>query len=68
MGKHDKAVINESLCVQNHNCPVVKACPIGAVTQKKEGHKWEMPHIDPLKCAGCGWCFQACERSAVHFK
>ena len=44
MEKKLKIVIEN--CPQNHKCPAVKVCPVGALTQKD----FEAPEIDHDKC------------------
>ena len=36
-------------CPQNHKCPAVKVCPVGALSQ--EG--FQAPKIDYEKCISC---------------
>ncbi|MFR6635328.1 MAG: 4Fe-4S binding protein [Alistipes onderdonkii] len=42
-------------CPQNHRCPLLTVCPVGAITQSGFG----LPVIDPEKCIECGKCSQA---------
>jgi len=39
--------VNEHYCPQNHPCPVVRACPVGAVTQE---NFCSAPKIDEEEC------------------
>lgn len=48
-------------CPQNHKCPAVKVCPVGALSQ--EG--FEAPQIDYSKCIGCGKCSNFCPKKAL---
>lgn len=48
--------VHEQSCPQNHPCPVVKRCPVGALSQVGFG----APQVDPAKCTGCGLCARAC--------
>ena len=45
-------------CPQNHKCPAVKVCPVGALSQKG----FEAPKIDYDKCIGFArkrrWCWR----------
>ena len=50
MEKELKIIINE--CPQNHKCPAVNVCPVGALPQ--EG--FNAPKIDYDKCIKCGKC------------
>ena len=59
MEKNLKIVIGN--CPQNHKCPAVKVCPVGALTQKN----FEAPEIDHDKCIRCGKCSNFCPTKAV---
>ena len=50
MDKKLKIIIEN--CPQNHKCPAVNVCPVGALSQKD----FEAPIIDYDKCIGCGKC------------
>jgi Fe-S-cluster-containing hydrogenase component 2 len=39
--------IDPHVCLQNHRCPIIKACPLGAISQDGYG----LPIIDESKCA-----------------
>ena len=45
-----------SKCPQNHVCPLVKRCPVKAITQ--EGFK--APKVDTKKCIKCMYCVNNC--------
>ena len=49
--------VTEHLCPKNHPCPVVRACPKGAVVQNSP---FEAPYIDKSKCTSCGACTYFC--------
>jgi len=51
-------------CPQNHSCPAMRACPVGALTQIK----YEAPKIDLSKCIKCGKCVTACPMGALSFE
>ena len=53
-------VIEEN-CPQNHPCPAVPECPVGALTQ--EGFK--APVVDEDTCTDCGKCAEVCPRGAL---
>lgn len=48
-------------CPQNHSCPAVKICPVGALDQ--EG--FNAPTINYDKCIGCGKCARFCPKKAL---
>lgn len=48
-------------CPQNHKCPAVSVCPVGALTQKD----FEAPQIDHDKCIKCGKCSNFCPKKAL---
>ena len=45
-------------CPQNHKCPAVKVCPVGALSQ--EGFQ--------EKCISCGKCSDFCPKHALVLK
>jgi ferredoxin len=53
--------INSNLCPQNHRCPIMKACPMEAISQDGNG----LPVIDDSKCAECMDCVSSCPMHAV---
>ena len=48
-------------CPQNHKCPAVKVCPVGALMQKD----FEAPVINDEKCIKCGKCAKLCPKKAL---
>ena len=48
-------------CPQNHKCPAVKVCPVGALSQ--DG--FNAPKIDYDKCIKCGKCSNFCPKKAL---
>ncbi len=48
-------------CPQNHPCPSVKVCPVGALAQ--EGVK--APVVIEEKCVDCGKCSDFCPKKAL---
>ena len=56
--------IDELRCPQNHRCPLIPVCPVGAISQQGDG----LPAIDPQECIECGKCIRHCGRQAVHKK
>lgn len=53
-------VIKEK-CPQNHTCPAVRVCPVGALTQSG----FSAPAVDIEKCIGCGRCSDFCPKKAL---
>ncbi len=58
-----KIVLNKFLCPQNHSCPTVNICPVGAISQ---GSPFEAPVINDAKCTGCGICTKSCFAFSCH--
>ncbi len=56
-------VIQES-CPQNHPCPSVAVCPVGALHQ--EG--FDAPTVDNDACIKCGKCVDFCPRKALQLQ
>ncbi len=54
-------VIDKNRCPQNHSCPLVKICPVGAISQ----NGFDLPVIDAQKCVECGECVEFCGKRAV---
>ena len=59
MEKKLKIIIEN--CPQNHKCPAINVCPVGALSQ--EGY--EAPKIDYEKCIKCGKCSNFCHKKAL---
>lgn len=59
MGRKVKVVVEN--CPQNHHCPSVKICPVGALSQEGFG----APAVDVEKCIGCGKCSSFCPKKAL---
>jgi len=55
------ATVLKDRCPQNHKCPAIKVCPVGAITQKGFG----LPAIDKDKCTECGECTDFCPMRAI---
>lgn len=53
--------IDPKKCPQNHQCPMIKICPVGAITQNST----ELPIIDDNLCTECGKCVKLCPLMAV---
>lgn len=54
-------VIDANTCPQNHRCPLVNICPVGAIEQLGYG----LPIIDTDVCIECGKCESFCPLGAV---
>ena len=54
--------VDDLRCPQNHRCPLLTVCPVGAITQSGFG----LPVIDPEKCIECGKCVKRCGMQAVY--
>ncbi len=48
-------------CPQNHRCPAVSACPVGALSQKGQ----KAPSVDRSLCINCGKCTRYCFPKAL---
>ena len=51
-----KMTVNKAACPQNHPCPSVRVCPVGAIHQKG----YNAPTIDEDTCIKCGKCIRYC--------
>lgn len=54
-------VVKTARCPQNHSCPSVKVCPVGALSQKG----FNAPEVDLNKCIRCGKCSHFCPMGAL---
>ena len=50
-----------SRCPQNHPCPSIGVCPVGALSQ----NGFSAPVIDESKCIDCGRCTNFCPMGAI---
>ena len=53
--------VDPKKCPQNHSCPAINVCPVGAITQ--EG--FNLPKIDSSKCIQCKKCISFCPKKAI---
>jgi hypothetical protein len=54
-------IVKTSRCPQNHPCPSVKVCPVGALTQKG----FNAPTVNIDICTKCGKCVKSCPMRAL---
>jgi Fe-S-cluster-containing hydrogenase component 2 len=50
-----------SHCPQNHPCPAIRRCPVGALKQ----NRFDAPTVDNDKCIDCGKCTNFCPMGAL---
>ncbi len=55
--------VDKALCPHNHVCPLVRLCPVGAITQGLDG----FPVVDNEACILCGKCVRKCPMKAMQF-
>ena len=53
--------VKKDNCPQNHPCPAVKVCPVGALSQSQHN----APTVDHEKCIRCGKCSNFCPKKAL---
>ncbi len=53
--------VQKERCPQNHPCPSVRVCPVGALKQER----FEAPVVDTEKCTNCGKCVRFCPMGAI---
>jgi len=53
---------NKNACDNNPYCPVVRACPSGAMYIDRKTFR---PSFDADKCTDCGACLSSCPHSAM---
>lgn len=56
-----KIIVNPNKCPQNHQCPSIAVCPVGAITQA-DIHA--LPHVDAAACIRCRKCMRFCPKGA----
>jgi Fe-S-cluster-containing hydrogenase component 2 len=49
-------LVRREFCPQNHRCPSLQVCPVGAI--KQDG--FQAPVVDQDRCTDCGRCVQSC--------
>lgn len=50
-------IVNAASCPQNHPCPAVSYCPVGAIAQDDI---FSAPRVDQELCTDCGQCARVC--------
>lgn len=53
--------VRKSRCPQNHSCPSVRVCPVGALSQTGNA----APTVDMDACIKCGKCVRFCPMRAL---
>jgi len=53
--------IDKNKCPQNHRCPSIAVCPVGAISQ----NGFELPIINQELCVECGKCINFCPKRAI---
>lgn len=53
--------VKQNKCPQNHPCPSVRVCPVGALSQKG----YSAPVVDMDRCIKCGKCVKFCPKRAL---
>jgi len=54
-------IVVKEKCPQNHPCPSVSICPVGALKQ----NGFDAPSVDLDFCIRCGKCTVFCPRKAL---
>lgn len=57
-------IIDKRRCPQNHRCPSIGVCPVGAISQEGFG----LPVVNQEVCIECGKCIQFCPMRAIQKK
>ncbi len=56
--------VDPQRCPQDHVCPAMGICPVGALTQVG----FAAPQVDDEKCILCGKCVRLCPKGALALK
>ena len=56
-----KITVNKNRCPQNHPCPSISVCTVGAIVQ----NGFDAPIIDHEKCIECKLCVKYCPMGAI---
>jgi ferredoxin len=54
-------VVDKNRCPQDHPCPSVKVCPVGALIQ----NEFDAPIVDEHTCINCRKCVRFCPMGAL---
>ena len=57
-------IVDKSRCPQNHPCPAVRICKVGAIKQ----NGFNAPTIDAEKCIVCRKCVAFCPKKAIRME
>ncbi len=55
--------VDKSICPHNHVCPLIKACPVGAISQDADGY----PVVNHTLCVECRVCVRKCPKQAMKY-
>lgn len=53
--------VDPQKCPQDHRCPAIAVCPMGAISQR---NTHALPEIDGGKCIACGKCMRLCPKGS----
>lgn len=53
--------VDKNICPHDHVCPLIKGCPVGAISQQADGY----PVIDYSLCIECEECVRNCPKHAI---
>lgn len=56
--------VQKNRCPQNHSCPSIRVCPVGALEQ----NGFDAPVVNEDKCIKCNKCVQYCPMGAILIK
>lgn len=62
--KDKTLIVKKHRCPQNHPCPSIRVCPVGALKQ----NGYNAPIVDQKKCIKCGKCIRYCPMRAIAFQ
>lgn len=53
--------VDKNICPHDHVCPLIRLCPVGAISQDSDGY----PVIDYTLCIECCKCVRKCPKKAM---